>query len=138
MIKLLELTPKILKNKSLSDKDYVLIAKEMLNAYGVGDVKIKVSTRKNYKNLAEYHYENKSVIIYPSTLKNINKFLLTMLHEILHMLDHKKLKDKFITQYEDELSKADTAGTGYYGNSFEARAEAFAKKEVQKWIKKYL
>ena len=65
-------------------------------------------------------------------------FLITVLHEIDHAKDAYRMGKR---KYEDEYQKAgDLAvhqGKDFHDdNAFEEKAEKWAKKEVNKWIKK--
>ena len=85
--------------------------------------------------MAEYVPETDTITLrrsYPS----IKEFLMTILHEIKHALDAKRLG---VRKYIKKYVQAGTMDT-YKGldphddNKWEEKAERFAKKELYKWL----
>ena len=95
--------------------------------------KVKISTGKNS---GEYVPETDTVTLrrsYPS----IKEFLMTILHEIGHALDAKRLGvKKYIKKYTQAGTMAQYDGLDPHDdNKWEEKAERFAKKELSKWEK---
>ena len=87
------------------------------------------------KNFGEYVPETDTITLRPS-YKNMKDFLMTVLHEIGHALDAKRLTPK---KYIKKYTQAGTMAV-YHGldphddNKWEDKAENFAKKELHKWM----
>lgn len=76
-----------------------------------------------YSVLSDTIYLNKSYNSYA-------EFLLTLLHEICHALDNKRLGKKFIKKYNQASQVATYYGLNAHDyNKWEIRAEKWAKKE---------
>ena len=124
---------------SKTKKDVMLST--LLQHYKVENLKIK------FKNISDYAHFNvdtgtlelssKFQKIKPNQVKD---FLLTILHEIKHAIDAKKLGwRKFKQMYEMEqnmIAQGHYSGKDdpYSDNKFEIDAENFAVKNVQRWI----
>ena len=85
--------------------------------------------------MAEYVPETDTITLsrsYPS----IKEFLMTILHEIKHALDAKRLGvRKYIKKYVQAGTMATYKGLDPHDdNKWEEKAERFAKKELSKWM----
>ena len=90
------------------------------------------------KNKGDYEWKSDTINLRPS-YSSIKEFLITVLHEIHHALQRKKLG---VSKYEKEYQKAgdvvvNKGGDFHDDNPFEEDAEEWAKKELSKWVKKY-
>ena len=75
--------------------DYMEVAKQLVRSYGLRS-KVKMGRGKNF---GEYVPETDTVTLRPS-YKSVKDFLLTILHEIGHALDARRLgKKKFMKKY---------------------------------------
>jgi len=122
----------MLKMKPLLERvDFQDEASEIIKAYGLKS-KLKVGSGKTY---GEYVPEKDLITIRPM-YKSVKQFLLTVLHEIGHALDAKRLGVK---KYIKKYTQAGTMAT-YHGldphddNKWEEKAEKFARKELSKWL----
>jgi len=122
----------MLKMKPLLERvDFQDEASEIIKAYGLKS-KLKIGRGKTY---GEYVPEKDLITIRPM-YKSVKQFLLTVLHEIGHALDAKRLGVK---KYIKKYTQAGTMAT-YHGldphddNKWEEKAEKFARKELSKWL----
>ena len=127
--------PDMLKMKPLLVEriDLHYTASQLVKAYKLKS-KIKLTSGKTK---GDYNWK-KDTINLRTSYSTIKDFLTTVLHEIHHALRRKKLG---VNAYEKEYQKAgDLAvhqGKDFHDdNAFEEKAEKWAKKEVNKWIKK--
>ena len=110
--------------------DYNQIADTIIKQYGLKS-KIKMGRGKDF---GEYVPETDTITLRPS-YRSIKEFLMTVLHEIGHALDAKRLGVK---KYIKKYTQAGTMAT-YHGldphddNKWEEKAERFARKELSKW-----
>ena len=120
-----------MKNILLERVDYTDTAKELVKQYNLKS-KIKMGTGKNY---GEYIPETDTITLRPS-YKSIKDFLMTILHEIKHALDAKRLgKKKFIKKYTQAGTMAQYDGLDPHDdNKWEEKAERFAERELSKWM----
>ena len=111
--------------------DYLQTAEELIRQYGLKS-KVKIGRGKNF---GEYVPETDTVTIRPS-YKSVKDFLMTILHEIKHALDAKRLgRDKFIKKYTQAGTMAAYDGLDPHDdNKWEEKAENFAKQELHKWL----
>ena len=111
--------------------DYMQIAKTLIDQYGLKS-KIKMGTGKNY---GEYIPETDTITLRPS-YPNMKEFLMTILHEIGHALDAKRIGvRKYIKKYTQAGTMAAYDGLDPHDdNKWEEKAEKFAKKELKKWL----
>ena len=88
---------------------------------------------------AYYDFDRDKVYINQSMNKNLNEFLKSILHELYHVKDSRRLgKSKFVQQYEMEMSYLIGIGKDEYNdNKFEIAAEKFAQNNYKKWVKEY-
>lgn len=108
----------------------------LLKYYKVENVKVK---HKSMKDFAHYNVD-KGILELSSkykTIKNsqIKDFLITMLHEIHHAMDSKKLGWKdFKLDYEWEMNYQIGQGKDEYrDNKFEIEAEKFGHDNWKRW-----
>ena len=111
--------------------DYLDTAQQLVKQYGL---KSKIKFTKG-NQMAEYVPETDTITLrrsYPS----IKEFLLTILHEIKHALDAKRLTPrKFIKKYTQAGTMAQYKGLDPHDdNKWEEKAERFARKELSKWM----
>ena len=122
---------KAVNNLLLERVDFLDTAKNLIRQYGLKS-KVKIGRGKDF---GEYVPETDTVTIRPS-YPNIKEFLMTVLHEIGHALDAKRLGVK---KYIKKYTQAGTMAT-YHGldphddNKWEEKAERFARKELSKWL----
>tara|TARA_B100000424_G_C22758278_1_gene409252 strand:+ start:42 stop:539 length:498 start_codon:yes stop_codon:yes gene_type:complete len=111
--------------------DYMQIAQTLIDSYGLKS-KIKMGTGKNF---GEYIPETDTITLRPS-YKSVKDFLMTVLHEIGHALDAKRLGvKKYIKKYTQAGTMANYQGLDPHDdNKWEEKAERFARKEISKWL----
>ena len=111
--------------------DYLETAKQLIKQYGLNS-KIKFGSDKNF---GEYIPETDTVTLRRS-YSSIKEFLMTVLHEIKHALDSKRLgTKKFIKKYTQAGTMAQYDGLDPHDdNKWEEKAERFAKRELSKWM----
>ena len=133
MIKLMELIA-----GKFDLKETLEIIEAMFKSYGV---KPKVRWDNSTSRFANYEVEINTMYESKKLNKDPKEFLHTILHEIKHAIDAKKMgKKKFIQAYETEqnmIAQGYKKGKHdpYSDNEFEEAAEKFAKKELGKWKK---
>mgnify|MGYP000042951346 CR=1 FL=1 len=93
---------------------------------------IKIGSGKNF---GEYIPETDTITLRPS-YKSVKEFLMTVLHEIKHALDTKRLGlKKYIKKYTQAGTMAQYDGLDPHDdNKWEEKAENFAKRELHKWL----
>jgi len=111
--------------------DYLDLAKNLVKQYGLKS-KVKFGSGKDF---GEYVPETDTVTLrrsYPS----VKEFLLTILHEIGHALDAKRLGvKKYIKKYTQAGTMATYKGLDPHDdNKWEEKAERFARRELSKWL----
>jgi len=111
--------------------DYMDLAKQLVKQYGLKS-KIKMGSGKNF---GEYIPETDTITLRTS-YKSVKDFLMTILHEIKHALDAKRLgTKKFIKKYTQAGTMAAYDGLDPHDdNKWEEKAEKFAEKELSKWM----
>ena len=111
--------------------DYHELAIQLVNSYNLKS-KVKIGTGKTF---GEYVPEKDLITLRPS-YKSSKTFLLTVLHEIGHALDAKRLGIKsYIKKYTQAGTMANYHGLDPHDdNKWEERAEKFAKKELHRWM----
>ena len=122
---------KIMKNILLERVDYMDSAKQLVKQYGLNS-KIQFGSGKNF---GEYIPETDTITLRKS-YKSVKDFLMTVLHEIKHALDAKRLgTKKFIKKYTQAGTMAQYDGLDPHDdNKWEEKAERFAKQELSKWM----
>jgi len=119
------------KNKMISD---------LLKHYKVGSVKIK---QKSMKDHAHYNVDTGTLELstrYKTIKKRqIEEFLITILHEIYHAMDAKKYGwKKFKEMYEMEMNLLIQKGKHQYkDNKYEIEAEKFGQGIWKTWNRKF-
>ena len=122
----------IIKLKPLLERiDYQDTAAELVKQYNLKS-KIKIGSGKDF---GEYVPETDTITLrrsYPS----VKEFLMTILHEIGHALDAKRIGvKKYIKKYTQAGTMAAYHGLDPHDdNKWEDRAEKFARKEIKKWM----
>ena len=118
-----------------SDKNYMIST--LLKYYNVGNVKVK---QKSMKNHAHYNVDTGTLELSTryKTIKSsrVKEFLITILHEIRHAMDSKKLGwRKFKLDYEWEMNLMIAKDKDEYkDNKFEIEAEDFGQKNWKRWV----
>ena len=124
--------PAMIKLKPLLERvDYQDTASELIKQYGLRS-KIKIGSGKNF---GEYIPEKDIITLRPS-YPNIKEFLMTILHEIGHAIDAKRIGvKKYIKKYTQAGTMAAYHGLDPHDdNKWEDKAENFAKRELHKWL----
>ena len=128
--------PEMLKLKPLLTEriDYQDTASQIVKSYGVRS-KIKF---KSGSDKADYDWIKDIINLRPS-YSNKKDFIMTVLHEIKHALDTKKMgKRKYEKEYTIAGEIAQQKGGDFHDdNPFEEEAENWAKKEYPKWKNKF-
>ena len=111
--------------------DYHESATALVKSYGLKS-KVKIGTGKQF---GEYIPETDTIALRPS-YKSAKAFLMTVLHEIKHALDAKRLGvKKYIKKYTQAGTMANYDGLDPHDdNKWEEKAENFAKQELHKWL----
>ena len=111
--------------------DYYELARTIVDSYGLKS-KIKMGTGKNF---GEYIPEKDTITLRPS-YRTVKDFLMTILHEVGHALDAKRLGvRKYIKKYVQAGTMANYQGLHPHDdNKWEEKAERFAEKELSKWM----
>ena len=112
----------------------------LLKHYGVGSVKVK---QKSMKDHAHYNVDTGTLQL-STRYKTIKKrqvedFLITIIHEIYHAMDAKRYGwKKFKDMYEYEMNLQIAKGKDEYkDNKYEIEAEEFGQKNWKKWYNKF-
>ena len=112
----------------------------LLKHYNVGSVKVR---NKSMKTHADYDVDRgvlnlstRYKTIKPSKIK---EFLITILHEIDHAIDSKKIGwKKFKLDYEWEMNYQIGKGKDEYDdNKYEIKAEKFGQSNWNKWYNRF-
>ena len=123
---------KMMKSSFLLERiDYMDTAKQMVKKYKLKS-KVRMGSGKNF---GEYIPETDTITLRPS-YKTVRQFLMTVLHEIKHAIDAKRLGvKKYIKKYTQAGTMANYDGLHPHDdNKWEERAENFAKQEIRKYI----
>ena len=115
----------------LERMDYFDTAQQLIKHYKLKS-NIKFGRGKNF---GEYIPETDTITLRPF-YKSEKDFLMTILHEIGHALDAKRLGvRKYIKQYTQAGTMAAYDGLDPHDdNKWEEKAERFARKEIKKWL----
>ena len=112
----------------------------LLKHYGVGSVKVK---QKSMKDHAHFNVDTGTLQL-STRYKTIKKrqvedFLITIIHEIYHAMDAKKYGwKKFKDMYEYEMNyRIANNQDEYKDNKYEIAAEDFGQKNWNKWYNKF-
>ena len=112
----------------------------LLKHYKVGSVKVK---QKSMKDHAHYNVDTGTLELstkYKTIKRNqIKEFLITIIHEIDHAIDAKKIGwRKFKDDYEWEMNYQIAQGKDKYkDNKYEIAAEQFGQKNWKKWYERF-
>ena len=118
----------------LERADFQYVASELVKQYGLKS-KIKFGATGTK---ADYDWK-KDIIRLRSSYSSVKEFIITVLHEIKHAIDAKKMGKK---RYEKAYVMAgelaiQKGGDFHDDNQFEEIAEAWAQKEYRKWKNKF-
>ena len=112
----------------------------LLKHYGVGSVKMKYKSMKDFAHFdvdrGELQLSKRYKTIKDSQIK---EFLITMIHEIYHAMDAKRYGwKKFKEMYEMEMNLQISKGKNEYDdNKYEIAAEDFGQKNWKQWYNKF-
>ncbi len=126
--------PAMLKMKPLLERvDLQDTASQIVKSYGLKS-KIKFTSGSNK---ADYDWMTDTINLRRS-YPNVKDFIMTILHEIKHALDAKKMgKKRYEKAYTIAGELAQQKGGDFHDdNKFEEDAEKWAKKNLSKWAKK--
>ena len=127
--------PAMLKMKPLLERiDYQDTASQIVKSYGLKS-KIKFTSGSNK---ADYDWMTDTINLRRS-YPNVKDFIMTILHEIKHALDAKKMgKKRYEKAYTIAGELAQQKGGDFHDdNKFEEDAEKWGKKEYLKWKNKF-
>ena len=118
----------------LERADFQYVASELVKQYGLKS-KIKFGATGTK---ADYDWK-KDIIRLRSSYSSVKEFIITVLHEIKHAIDAKRMGKK---RYEKAYVMAgelaiQKGGDFHDDNQFEEIAEAWARKEYRKWKNKF-
>ena len=114
--------------------DFQYIASELISKYKLrSKVKFKSGGGK-----ADYNWMTDTINLRPS-YSNIKDFIITVLHEIKHALDAKKMgRRNYEKAYQLAGDLAVNKGKDFHDdNKFEKVAEKWGKSEYRKWKNKF-
>ena len=122
-----------LKDLLVERIDYLDTAESLVKQY---KLKSKIKFSKG-STKADYDWM-KDIIYLRTSYSSVKDFLITVLHEIDHAKDAYRMgKRKYEAEYQKAGDMAVNNGKDFHDdNAFEEKAEDWAKKEVNKWIKK--
>ena len=112
----------------------------LLKHYKVESVKVKMKSMRDH---AHYNVDTGTLELstkYKTIKKNqIKEFLITIIHEIDHAIDAKKIGwRRFKDDYEWEMNYQIGLGKDKYDdNKYEIEAEKFGQKNWKKWYDKF-
>ena len=123
-----------LKNLLIERMDIVDTAQQIVKLHKLKS-KVKITTGKDK---GDYNWTTDTINLRKS-YPTVKDFIITVLHEIKHALDRKKMGVK---KYEKAYSVAgelavQKGGDFHDDNKFEEDAERWAKKEYPKWKNKF-
>ena len=126
-----------LKSLLVERIDYQDTAEQLVKDYGLRS-KVKIGNVRG-GNRGDYDWV-KDIINLKKSYRSVKEFIITVLHEIDHANDRKKMGAR---KYEREYQKAGdiavNSGNDFHDdNAFEEKAEEWARKEYsKKWKKKF-
>tara|TARA_E500000331_G_C17132352_1_gene658820 strand:+ start:40 stop:501 length:462 start_codon:yes stop_codon:yes gene_type:complete len=117
----------------LERMDFLQIAKGIVRAHKLKS-KVVFNRRKGIK--ADYVPEADTITIEPTS--DFRDFVMTVLHECHHAIMANRLGvDKFIKKYNQAGTMAAHGGLDPHDNNkWEKKAENYAEKNIDKWMKK--
>ena len=124
----------MIKLKQILERiDYQATASQIVKSYRLNS-KIKFGATVNK---ADYDWKTDTINL-RSSYPNVKEFIITVLHEIKHALDTKKMgKSKYEKAYMIAGELAIQKGGDFHDdNKFEEIAERWGKKEYTKWKNK--
>ena len=127
-------------NEFIKESQKNQVISTLLKHYGVGSVKMKY---KSMKDFAHYDVDRGELQLSKryKTIKDsqIKEFLITMIHEIYHAMDAKKYGwRKFKDMYEYEMNYQIAQDKHQYkDNKYEIAAEKFGQKTQKQWYNKF-
>jgi len=125
----------VIKLKTLLNErvDYQQIASQLVKSYKLKS-KVKIT---GGSNKADYNWMTDTINLRRS-YPNVKEFIITVLHEIKHALDAKKMgKKRYEKAYQKAGDIAVNKGRDFHDdNEFEEKAENWGKKEYLKWKNK--
>jgi len=130
----------MLVKEFISETNKKLMITTLLKHYKVGSVKVKEKSMKDHAHFnvdtGTLELSTKYKTIKPSQTK---QFLITIIHEIRHAMDAKKLGwKKFKLDYEWEMNYQVGQGKDRYDdNKYEIEAEEFGRNNWKKWHTKF-
>ena len=138
--------------RNYTEVDSNVLSDTLLDQF-IRNVELDIAGQVDYDDLRKYATSNtisgNRYVSMPSDLlilrsvqiisSNIRDFLITVLHEIYHAMDSKKYgKNKFVAMYTQAGQEQEDKGKDFHDdNPFEIAAEKWARREVNKYIKKY-
>ena len=125
-----------LKSLLVERIDYQDTAEQLVKAYRLR-TRVKIGNVRG-GNKADYDWV-KDIINLKKSYSSVKEFIITVLHEIDHATDRKKMgAKKYEREYQAAGDVAVNKGRDFHDdNSFEEKAEKWARKEAKKWMKKY-
>ena len=116
------------------NKKWIKISKILFKHYKVKPDKLRFTTTDKdgdkFHNKAYYDLYDRTINLNMDVAENEKDLLTSILHEIHHMIDEKKLGfNTYDMMYQHEMGKGN-----YKNNKFEISAETFARQEINKWI----
>ena len=118
----------------LERADFQLIASDIVKHYKLkSKIKFGATTNK-----ADYNWITDTINLRRS-YPNVKELIITVLHEIKHALDAKKMgKNRYEKAYQLAGDKAVNKGKDFHDdNKIEEEAEKWAKKNYPKWKNKF-
>ena len=126
-----------LKSLLVERIDYHEIATQLVKDYGLRS-KVKIGNVLS-GNKANYDW-NRDIINIKKSYSSVKEFIITVLHEIDHAKDRKKMgAKKYEREYQAAGDIAVNKGRDFHDdNAFEEKAEKWARKEYsRKWKRKF-
>jgi len=126
-----------LKSLLIERIDYHEIASQLVKDYGLRS-KVKFGKVKG-QNKADYDWVS-DVINLRKSYSSVKEFIITVLHEIDHATDRKKMGAKrYEKEYTQSGQDAEDKGRDFHDdNAFEEKAEKWARKEYgRKWSREF-
>ena len=126
-----------LKSLLVERIDYQDTAKQLVKDYGLRS-KVKFGNIKG-GNKGNYDW-NRDIIYLKKSYSSVKEFIITVLHEIDHATDRKKMgAKKYEREYQKAGDEAVNKGRDFHDdNAFEEKAEKWARKEYsRKWKLKF-
>ena len=126
---------------NISSDKLLSVAKYLTKKYRV-NVNIKIVPKLKNDEYAFFDFDKKTMFISKKASKDLNQFLISVLHEIDHAKDLQRYGKKFILDYEKQqnmIAQGFVKGKKdpYWDNPYEIKAEKFGRKEAKKYsIKK--